>query len=225
MKIAMVAGEVSGDLLGGGLVAALKARYPHARFEGIGGERMQEQGFDSLFPLEALSVMGLVEVLRHLPELLRIRRTLYRRYRAEPPAVFIGIDAPDFNLPLERRLRAAGIPTVHYVSPTVWAWRQRRVHAIARSVDLMLTLYPFEADFYREHRLPVRWVGHPLADEIPLHSDRAAARQALNLPADGPLVALLPGSRGGEVQTLGPLFVDTARWLRAQRPALRFVMP
>lgn len=226
MRIALVAGEPSGDLLGASLIAALKKHYPQARFEGIGGERMQNQGFETLFPLEKLSVMGLVEVIRHLPELLLIRRSLYRRFAAEPPAAFIGIDAPDFNLGLEQRLRARGVPTVHYVSPTVWAWRRRRVRKIARAVDLMLTLYPFEADFYREHAVPVRFVGHPLADDIHLQTDRLAARHALELAEEaGPLVALLPGSRLGEVETLAPLFVDCARWLLQQRPDLRFAMP
>lgn len=229
MKIAMVAGELSGDILGAGLIPALRKYYPEARFEGIGGERMQAQGFNSLFPLEKLSVMGLVEVLGHLPELLRIRRTLYRRFRADPPAVFIGIDSPDFNLPLARRLHAAGIPSVHYVSPTVWAWRQGRVRKIARSVDLMLTLFPFEAAFYHDHGVPVRYVGHPLADEIPLHTDRTVARQALGLSVGtrghAPLLALLPGSRLGEVNALGPVFLNTARWLQEQRPDLGLIMP
>ena len=226
MRIAMVAGEQSGDILGAGLIMALKRRYPRARFEGIGGERMLAEGFETLFPLEKLSVMGLVEVLRHLPELLKIRRSLYRRYIADPPSVFIGIDAPDFNLPLERKLRSRGVPAVHYVSPQVWAWRQRRVAKIARSIDLMLTLYPFEAVFYRNHGVPVRCVGHPLADEIPLQPDRTAARRILGLAEDEtPVVALLPGSRKGEVDLLGPLFLDCARWLMKKKPGLRFVMP
>lgn len=226
MRIAMVAGEQSGDILGAGLIMALKRRYPDARFEGIGGERMQAEGFETLVPLEKLSVMGLVEVLRHLTELLKIRRSLYRRYSADRPSVFIGIDAPDFNLPLERKLRSVGVPTVHYVSPQVWAWRQRRVAKIARSIDLMLTLYPFEAVFYRNHGVSVHCVGHPLADEIPLQPDRTTARCTLGLTEDeAPLVALLPGSRKGEVDFLGPLFLDCARWLMEKRPGLRFVMP
>ncbi len=227
MHIALVAGELSGDLLGAGLIAALKARYPHARFSGIGGPGMIEQGLRSLAPLERLAVMGLVEVLRHLPELLRVRRRLCRELLADPPAVFVGIDAPDFNLGLERRLRVRGIPTVHYVSPSVWAWRPWRVGKIARSVNLMLTLLPFEAAFYQRHGVPVRYVGHPLADDIPPHNDPLPVRRSLHpkLPAEARIVALLPGSRGGEVGRLGPLLLDTAAWLWARRPELHFLLP
>ena len=227
MHVAMVAGELSGDLLGAGLIAALKTRYPHAHFTGIGGPEMLDRGFQSVVPMERLAVMGLVEVLRHLPELLQIRQRLYQHLLANPPAVFIGVDAPDFNLTLERRLRACGIPAVHYVSPSVWAWRPWRVRKIARSVDLMLTLLPFEAAFYQDHGVPVCYVGHPLADVIPMRSDAVAARQALGLalPADTRIVALLPGSRMGEVSRLGALFLDTATWLHAQRPNLHFLMP
>lgn len=227
MQIAMVAGELSGDLLGAGLMVALKARYPQSRFTGIGGPEMLAQGFQSVVPMERLAVMGLVEVLRHLPELLQIRRQLYQRLLANPPRVFIGIDAPDFNLSLEQRLRVSGIPTVHYVSPSVWAWRAWRVRKIARSVDLMLTLLPFEAAFYQNHGVPVRYVGHPLADAIPSHSDPVAARRALGLrlPMPTRIVALLPGSRISEVSRLGPLFVDTAVWLHKQQPYLHFLIP
>ena len=227
MHIALVAGELSGDLLGSGLIAALKARYPHARFSGIGGPGMVAEGLRSLVPMERLAVMGLVEVLRHLPDLFRIRRRLYRHLLADPPQAFVGIDAPDFNLGLERRLRERGIPTAHYVSPSVWAWRPWRVGKIARSVDLMLTLLPFEAAFYRDRGVPVRHVGHPLADLIPWRSDAVAAREALGLelPADAPVVALLPGSRMGEVGRMGALFLDTADWLHARRPDLRFLIP
>lgn len=227
MHIAMVAGELSGDLLGAGLIAALRDHYPHARFSGIGGPEMLAQGFQSVAPLERLAVMGLVEVLRHLPELLRIRRQLDRFWLTDPPQVFVGIDAPDFNLGLERRLRARGIPTVHYVSPSVWAWRPWRVRKIARAVSLMLTLLPFEAAFYQDHGVPVRHVGHPLADAIPRRSDPLLARRSLNLewPAEATVVALLPGSRLGEVSRLGPVFLETARWLHARRPDLRFLIP
>lgn len=227
MHIAMVAGELSGDLLGAGLIAALRDRYPQARFSGIGGPEMLAQGFQTVAPLERLAVMGLVEVLRHLPELLRIRHQLDRHWLADPPQVFVGIDAPDFNLGLERRLRARGVPTVHYVSPSVWAWRPWRVRKIARAVSLMLTLLPFEAAFYRDHGVPVRHVGHPLADTIPLRSDPLWARRSLNLewPAEATIVALLPGSRLGEVSRLGPVFLETARWLHARRPDLRFLIP
>ena len=227
MQIAIVAGELSGDLLGAGLMAVLKINYPQARFTGIGGPEMLAQGFETFVPLERLAVMGLVEVLRHLPELLSIRRQLYQRLLADPPAVFIGIDAPDFNLGLEQRLRASKIPTVHYVSPSVWAWRPWRVRKIACAVNLMLTLLPFEADFYRDHQVAVRYVGHPLADMIPFHNDGAAARLALGLTlaADARIVAVLPGSRSGEVNRLGPLLLDTVVWLHRQRPELHFLMP
>lgn len=227
MHIALVAGEPSGDVLGADLIAALKTLYPQARFSGIGGAGMVAQGLQTLVPMDRLAVMGLVEVVRHLPELLRIRRRLYRRLLADPPEVLIGIDAPDFNLGLERRVRAHGIPTVHYVSPSVWAWRPWRVRKIARAVDLMLTLLPFEAAFYQDHGVPVRYVGHPLADAIPPHNDSGLARLALDLdwPAATRCVALLPGSRVGEVGRLGPLFLETAAWLHQRRPELRFLMP
>jgi len=227
MHIALVAGEPSGDLLGAPLIAALKQHFPHARFSGVGGPGMIAAGLHSWVPLERLAVMGLVEVLRHLPELLNIRRQLYRRFLADPPAVFIGIDAPDFNLGLERRLRILGIPTVHYVSPSVWAWRRWRVRKIARSVDLMLTLLPFEAAFYQDRGVPVRYVGHPLADMIPRRSDPDLARRSLSLdlPEAARIVALLPGSRVGEIRRLGPLFLETAQWLHARRPNLHFLLP
>lgn len=227
MQIAIVAGELSGDLLGAGLIAALKVRYPHARFSGIGGPEMVALGFKTGVPMERLAVMGLVEVLRHLPELWRIRRQLYQQWVADPPALFIGIDAPDFNLGLEGRLRARGIPTVHYVSPSVWAWRPWRARKIARAVDLMLTLLPFEATFYRDRHMPVRYVGHPLADAIPLRSDPWMARQSLGLalPTGARVIALLPGSRLSEVSRLGPVFLKTAKWLHAQRPDLHFLIP
>ncbi|HCB15104.1 MAG TPA: lipid-A-disaccharide synthase [Gammaproteobacteria bacterium] len=227
MHIALVAGELSGDLLGASLIAALKARYPQARFTGIGGPEMIAQGLLSLVSLERLAVMGLVEVLHHLPALFRIRRQLYQRLIADRPDVFIGIDAPDFNLGLERQLRVRGIPAVHYVSPSVWAWRPWRVRKIARAVDLVLTLFPFEAAFYEQHSVPVSYVGHPLADEIPLHSDAKEARQQLGLalPAETRIIALLPGSRRGEVSRLAPLFLDTAQWLYAQWPNVHFLIP
>ncbi|CAD5377187.1 tetraacyldisaccharide-1-P synthase [Pseudomonas sp. OF001] len=225
LKIALVAGEASGDILGAGLMQAIKARHPDARFIGVGGPRMQAEGLDSYFPMERLAVMGLVEVLGRLPELLKRRRGLIRTLIDERPDVFVGIDAPDFNLGVELKLRQAGIRTVHYVSPSVWAWRQKRVLKIQRACDLMLTLFPFEAQFYEAQQVPVCFVGHPLADAIPLTADRAAARAALGLPEQGAVVALLPGSRGGEVERLGGLFLDAAERLRALRPGLRFVLP
>ncbi|MFE8073231.1 lipid-A-disaccharide synthase [Marinobacteraceae bacterium S3BR75-40.1] len=222
---AMVAGEASGDLLGAGLIRALKARYPGARFVGIGGPQMIQEGFHSLVPMERLSVMGLVEVLERLPELFDIRDRVRDYCLTNPPAAFIGIDAPDFTLGLEGQLRRKGVKTVHYVSPSVWAWRQGRIKKIARYVDLMLTLFPFEADFYHRHQVPVAFVGHPLADRIPLVIDRQQQRQDLGLDTDRTWVALLPGSRGGEVGKLAPLFLETARQLADQRPGIGFVLP
>lgn len=225
LKIALVAGEASGDILGAGLMQALKARHPDAQFIGVGGPRMQAEGLDSYFPMERLAVMGLVEVLGRLPELLKRRRRLIRTLIDERPDVFIGIDAPDFTLGVELKLRQAGIRTVHYVSPSVWAWRQKRVLKIRQACDLMLTLFPFEAQFYEAQQVPVCFVGHPLADTIDLHADRAAARRVLGLAEAGSVVALMPGSRGGEVERLGSLFLDTAARLRALRPGLCFVLP
>ena len=225
MRVALVAGEASGDILGAGLMQALKAQYPQIEFIGIGGPLMQAQGLNSYFPMERLSVMGLVEVLGRLPELLSRRKRLINTLIEAKPDVFIGIDAPDFNLTLELKLRQAGIKTVHYVSPSVWAWRQKRVLKIREACDLMLTLFPFEAQFYQDHQVPVRFVGHPLADTIPQQADRAAAREALNLAQDQPVVALMPGSRGGEVSRLGSLFLDAAVRLRTLRPGIQFVLP
>ncbi|MBU0902181.1 lipid-A-disaccharide synthase [Pseudomonas sp. MIL19] len=225
MRVALVAGEASGDILGAGLMQALKAQYPAIEFIGVGGPLMQVQGLNSYFPMERLSVMGLVEVLGRLPELLSRRKRLINTLIAAKPDVCIGIDAPDFNLTLELKLRQAGIKTVHYVSPSVWAWRQKRVLKIRKACDLMLTLFPFEAQFYQDHQVPVRFVGHPLADTIPQQADRAAAREALNLASDQPVVALMPGSRGGEVSRLGGLFLDAAVRLRTLRPGIQFVLP
>lgn len=225
MCIGILAGETSGDLLGAALVSALRKRYPHAEFVGIGGAQMQAEGVRSLFPQDRLAVMGLVEPLKRLPELLAMRRSLCRHFLADPPAVFIGIDSPDFNLGLEGRLRRAGIPTVHYVSPSVWAWRQGRIKTIARNVDLMLTLLPFEADFYRRHDVPVAFVGHHLADHLPLTVDQLGARRALDLSPGGRWVALLPGSRAGEVEKMGELFLRTAERCLAEQPDLEFVIP
>ncbi|WP_263225833.1 lipid-A-disaccharide synthase [Pseudomonas alabamensis] len=222
--VALVAGEASGDILGSGLMRALKARHPDVRFIGVGGPLMEAEGLVSSFPMERLAVMGLVEVLGRLRELLKRRKALVADLIAQRPDVFIGIDAPDFNLDIERKLRRAGIKTVHYVSPSVWAWRQKRVLKIREGCDLMLTLLPFEARFYEEQGVPVRFVGHPLADTIALSADREAARAELGL-GDGPVVALMPGSRGGEVGRLGALFLDTARLLVERVPNLRFVVP
>lgn len=224
LRIALVAGEASGDILGSGLMRAIKARHPDAEFIGVGGPLMEAQGMTSYFPMERLSVMGLVEVLGRLKELLARRKLLIQTLIDEKPDVFIGIDAPDFTLNIELKLRQAGIKTVHYVSPSVWAWRQKRVLKIREGCDLMLTLLPFEARFYEEQGVPVRFVGHPLADTVPLQADQLAARAALGL-GEGPVVALMPGSRGGEVGRLGALFFDAAERLVAVRPDIRFVLP
>ncbi len=225
LRFGIVAGEASGDLLGAGLIAAIKQQYPDAVFEGIAGPQMIAAGANSLFPMDRLSVMGIVEVLGRYRELLGIRRQLAAYFKQNPPDAFIGIDAPDFTLGLEKQLRIAGIKTVHYVSPSVWAWRQGRVKKIAASTDLMLTLFPFEARFYQQYQVPVHFVGHPLADTIPLAVDKQAARQQLNLPTDTEILALLPGSRSNELHYLAQPFIETACWLQARRPGLGFVVP
>ncbi|WP_040886242.1 lipid-A-disaccharide synthase [Marinobacterium stanieri] len=227
LRIGIVAGEASGDILGAGLIRALRQRYPQVRFEGIAGELMLEEGCEPLYPLERLSVMGLVEVLGRLPELLRERRRLVRYFIDNPPDLFIGIDAPDFTLGMERKLKAAGIPTVHYVSPSVWAWKRKRIYKIKQSTDLLLSLFPFEAEIYQPTQQNLRFVGHPLADEIPAAIDFSAARKRYCSPAGDErlMVALLPGSRGSEIKYLARPFLETARWLQAQRPELHFVLP
>lgn len=223
--IAIIAGEASGDILGAGLIRALRKHYPKARFVGIGGDEMIAEGFHSLVPMDRLSVMGLVEVLGRIRELFRIRSRLLDYLFTTPPDVVIGIDSPDFTLAIERKCREAGIPSVHYVSPSVWAWRQKRIFKIAKSVDLMLTLFPFEARFYEQHHVPVSFVGHPLADRIDLEPDTRAAKQNLDLDADKPVLAVLPGSRSGEVERLGTLFLEASRWLQARCPDLQLVIP
>ncbi|MBZ0333275.1 lipid-A-disaccharide synthase [Marinobacter sp. AL4B] len=225
VTIAIIAGEASGDILGAGLVRSLRLRYPNARFVGIGGDEMIAEGFHSLVPMERLSVMGLVEVLGRIRELFSIRARLLDYFFTTPPDVVIGIDSPDFTITIERRCREAGIPSVHYVSPSVWAWRQKRIFKIAKSIDLMLTLLPFEARFYEEHNVPVAFVGHPLADRVPMEPDTLAAREALGLDADRPVLAVLPGSRGGEVERLGTLFLEASRWLQGRRPDIQLVIP
>lgn len=232
MLIGIVAGETSGDILGAGLIRALRERYPHARFAGVGGPQMLACGFDTITPMERLSVMGFVEPLGRLPELLRLKRDLVNLFATEKPAVFIGIDSPGFNLRLEQSLHDLGIPVVHYVSPSVWAWGQKRIHKIARAVDLMLTLFPFESAIYQQHQIPVHCVGHPMADRIDPDEDqqqvRVQARQSLGLstlPADSTLVCLMPGSRRDEVARLAPVFLQAARLCLQQRPDLRFLIP
>lgn len=210
----MVAGEASGDYLAAGLVRSLRELVPDVEIEGIGGPMMAREGVRLLYPMDTISIMGVDGLARSLGKILRIRRQLRERFIASPPDVFVGVDVPDFNLGLERKLRRAGIPTVHYVSPTVWAWREYRVRKIRRSVDLMLTLFPFEADYFRARGVPVSFVGHPLADEIPERIDRRAARAALGIDARR-VVALLPGSRSSELNRLGALFIDVAARLHA----------
>jgi lipid-A-disaccharide synthase len=222
---ALVAGEASGDLLGAGLIAALKERFPAARFVGIGGPRMIAAGLEAWYPAERLAVMGIVEVLPRLFELLRLRATLRRRIIELKPDVFIGIDAPDFNLGLEQRLKTAGIRTVHYVSPSVWAWREQRAQKLGRSADLVLCLFPLEPPIYARHGVAARFVGHPLADAFPPTSERAPARAALGLREDAPVLALLPGSRLGEISRLGAVFLDAADRAAAEIPALQVVIP
>jgi len=207
---AMVAGEASGDTLGADLICALKKQFPDAIFEGIGGPKMQACGFNSFFQMDRLSVMGLIDPLKRLPELLSMRRFIINRYKAHPPVVFIGIDAPDFNTAIEQKLHSAGVKTVHYVSPSVWAWRRGRIKKIKRSVDLMLTLFPFEAAFYKEHAVPVCYVGHPLAKQFPMQPRTADARLSLGLDIEKPLLCIMPGSRAGEVELMTELFLDAA---------------
>lgn len=223
--VGLVAGEASGDLLGADLVRALAARRPELRFEGIAGPRMVAAGAKALFPMEKLAVRGYVEVLRHVPEIFWIRRNLTRHFLQAPPAVFIGIDAPDFNLGLEYKLKAAGIPTVHYVSPSIWAWRGERIHFIKRAVDRVLTVFPFENAIYDKAGVPVTYVGHTLASQLADYPKQAAVRASLGLGGNAPVIALLPGSRVSELQALGTLFVQAARHIAAAVPGARFVTP
>ena len=219
LRVALVAGERSGDTLGAGLIEALRRRVPEAKFFGIAGDAMVRAGCEPWYHAEELSVMGLAEVLRHLPRLLRIRRSLVRRLLAEPPDLFIGVDSPDFNLPVAGALHDQGIATVQYVSPQVWAWRQSRVHGIRKAIDLVLCVLPFETEFYASHGVPAVFVGHPLADQVPLQVDRQAARAALGLAAGARVLALLPGSRRSEVAQLARPFAETVHWLRRERGA------
>ena len=225
MRIAIVVGETSGDMLGIGLMKALKKQYPDATFEGIGGPLMEAEGFKSFVPMERLAVMGLVEILGRLFELLKVRKKLVQYWQKNPPDVFIGIDAPEFNTQLEYKLKTSGIKTVHYVSPSVWAWRSKRIHKIKKSVDLMLTLFPFEAKFYQEHDVPVSFVGHNLADSIPFENHADDARQVFNIEPNEKVVCLMPGSRGSEVEKLCPVFLQTAERIAQHNPDVRFILP
>jgi lipid-A-disaccharide synthase len=225
MRIAMVAGEASGDLLAAHLIAALKRHFPSAQFVGIGGPKMQREGFEAWWPSEKLAVHGYAEALRHYREISGIRRQLLSRLLDQRPDAFIGVDAPDFNLWLEKRLKARGIPTIHYVSPSVWAWRAGRLGKIAGAVSHMLALFPFEPKLYQERNIPVSYVGHPLADMIPPAIDRAEAKERLGVDKVGPVFALLPGSRQAELRYMAELLIETAKKLRARYPESAFLVP
>jgi lipid-A-disaccharide synthase len=224
IDLGVVAGEASGDLLGAHFVRALKQTHPNLRAAGIAGPRLVDAGVEALYPSEKLAVNGYVEVLRHLPELLWIRSRITRHFLRERPRVFVGIDAPDFNFTLEAKLKHAGIPTVHFVSPSLWAWRPERIHRIGQAVSHMLVVFPFEEQIYRDAGIPVTYVGHPLADVIPLEPDTTAARAALGL-APGPVIALLPGSRHSEVSRHARLMLDAAALILRQHPDAQFVLP
>jgi lipid-A-disaccharide synthase len=223
--IALIAGEDSGDLLGSDLARSLARRLPGVKLVGVGGPRMRAAGVETWHDISELSVMGLAEVLRHLPRLLRLRRTLAQRLQRERPDAVVGIDAPDFNLGLERRLKRAGIRTVHYVSPSVWAWRENRARKLGDSADRVLCLFPMEPPIYARHGVDARFVGHPLADTFPLEPDRAAARRSLGLPEDAQVLAVLPGSRGSEIERLGAIFLDAAQRVAETMPGLRVIVP
>ena len=225
MRLSLVAGEASGDLLAGLLLGGLKQRWPALQTDGIGGPRMAAHGFEAWWPHDKLAVRGYVEVLRHYREISGIRQALAKRLLAEPPRAFIGVDAPDFNLGLEARLKAAGIKTVHFVCPSIWAWRGGRAKKMAASCDHVLCLFPFEPELLQAHGVAASYVGHPLADAIPVDPPRAAARAALGLADDVPLVAVLPGSRRSEIEAIAPAFLQAVTLLSRQRPALRFVLP
>jgi lipid-A-disaccharide synthase len=226
LRVAMVAGEPSGDLLAASLLGGLNARLPAGtQFNGIGGPRMTAAGFDAHWPMDKLTVRGYVEALKHIPEILGIRNELKRQLLAEPPSVFIGVDAPDFNFGLEHALRDAGIPTVHFVCPSIWAWRGGRIKKIVKAVDHMLCVFPFEPALMEKAGIASTYVGHPLADEIPLVPDVEGARRALGLPEGGPIIAVLPGSRRSEIALIGPTFFGAMELMQRREPGVRFVMP
>ncbi len=225
LRIGVVAGEPSGDVLAAGMIAEIKKQYPDAIIEGIGGSNMQAAGCKSLFDMETLSVMGLVEVLSHLPAILKVKKALLAHFEQYPPDVFVGVDAPDFNLRVEKALKARGIPTVHYVSPTVWAWREKRIHKIKAAVNRVLGLFPFEQTVYDKYDVPYTFVGHTMADAVALKPDQAQARSVLSLSDEKPVLAVLPGSRRSEVATLLPVFFETMKRVRKRLPDCQFVIP
>lgn len=225
IRIAIVAGEASGDLLGAGLMCELKKLLPHIEWMGIGGPEMIREGFNSMIDIQRLSVMGISDTLLHYPKLFKIRKTLYKEWQKNPPDVFIGIDYPYFNLSLELRLKKLGIKTVHLVSPKIWAWRQKRVFHIKEAVDLILTLFPFEEALYQKYDVPVRYIGHPLADQIDLHIGAEPIRKQLGFSPQDKIISVLPGSRASEIKYMGPLFLDVMYELSTQMPELQFIVP